>query len=155
MKSWVIAIVGIIVVIIGGFLVVNKVSPVSWGMWGNYNSSSGVALKGYDPVAYFHNQEAKPGSAEFSLDWGGTTWQFVDADSKALFEQDPDAYAPQFGGYCSFAVGKGFTADISPDAWHINAGKLYVFADKKVKEDWVAGIGYGTLEASTAIWKKR
>ncbi len=155
MKMRVITITGIIVVVIGAFLVVNKVSPVSWGMWGNYNSSSGVALKGYDPVAYFQNQEATPGSEEFSLDWGGATWQFVDADSKALFEKDPDTYAPQFGGYCSFAVGKGFTADISPDAWHINAGKLYLFADKKVREEWVAGIGYGTLEASTAIWQKR
>ena len=155
MKMRVITITGIIVVVIGAFLVVKKVSPVSWGMWGDYNSSSGVALKGYDPVSYFQDQEARPGSEEFSLDWGGTTWQFVDADSKALFEQNPDAYAPEFGGYCSFAVGKGFTADISPDAWHINAGKLYVFADKKVRDEWVGGIGYGTLEASTEKWEKR
>lgn len=155
MKTWAIAITGIIVVAICAFLVMNKVSPVSWGMWGDYNSSSGLALKGYDPVAYFHNQEARPGSEEFSLDWGGTTWQFVDADSKAIFERNPDAYAPQFGGYCSFAIGKGFTADISPDAWHIQSGKLYLFADKKVREEWVAGIGYGTVEASTEIWKKR
>ena len=155
MKTRVIAGIGIIVVVIGAFLAVNKVSPVGWGMWDDYNSSSGVALKGYDPVAYFQDQEATPGSEEFSLDWGGTTWQFVDADSKALFEQDPDAYAPEFGGYCSFAIGKGFTADISADAWHINAGKLYLFADKKVRDDWVAGIGYGTLEASTESWEKR
>ena len=155
MKMRVITITGIIVVVIGAFLIVKKVSPVSWGMWGNYNSSSGVALKGYDPVAYFQNQEATQGSEEFSLDWGGTTWQFVDADSKALFEQNPDAYAPEFGGYCSFAVGKGFTADISPDAWHINAGKLYVFADKKVRDEWVGGIGYGTFEASAENWENR
>ncbi len=155
MKTWAIAIIGILIVGVGGFSVVKKVSPVSWGMWGNYNTTSGLALKGYDPVAYAHDGKAMPGSDQFTYDWGDATWQFTSADNMALFKQDPKLYAPQFGGYCSFAVSKGFTADISPDAWHINDGKLYVFADKNVREDWVAGIGDGTLQSSVENWEER
>ena len=155
MKTWVIAAVGVLVVIVGTFMVVKKVSPVSWGMWGNYNTSSGQALKGYDAVAYFEDAEAIPGKSEFTYEWGDTTWQFSSADNMALFAQDPEAFAPQFGGFCSFALSKGFTADISPDAWHVKDGKLYVFMDTDVQADWVAGISDGTLEASTANWAKR
>ena len=135
MKNQIIAIVGILVLVVGTFATVKKVSPISWGMWGNYNTASGIALKGYDPVAYIQNSEAMPGNSEFTVTWD-------------------DAYAPQFGGFCSFAASKGFTADISPDAWHVHDGKLYVFADKNVQDDWVAGIDDGTLEASIANWDK-
>ncbi len=155
MKKWTIAIVGILIVAVGAFAGVKKVSPVSWGLWGNYNTSAGLALQGYDPVAYIKDAKATPGDSQFSYEWGEATWQFANADNMALFELDPEAYAPQFGGFCSFAASKGFTADISPDAWHVIDGKLYVFADKKVQADWVAGIGAGTLEASTTNWEKR
>jgi YHS domain-containing protein len=123
-------------------------------MWGNYNTSSGLALKGYDPVAYIQDSEAKPGNSEFTVAWGDANWQFTNAENMTLFEQDPEAYAPQFGGFCSFAASKGFTADSSPDAWHVLDGKLYVFADKNVQADWVEGIDGGTLEASIANWDK-
>ena len=140
---------------VGVFAGVKKVSPVSWGMWGNYNTSAGLALKGYDAVAYIQDGQATPGESQYSYDWGDATWQFANADNMALFESDPESYAPQFGGFCSFAASKGFTADISPDAWHVVDGKLYVFADKDVQADWVAGIGEGTLEASSSNWAKR
>ena len=155
MKTKVIAIVGILVVCVGTFATIKKVSPVSWGMWGNYNTSSGLALKGYDPVAYIQDAKAMPGNSEFAVAWGDATWHFASAENMTLFEQDPESYAPQFGGFCSFAASKGFTADISPDAWHVHDGKLYVFADKNVQADWVAGIGDGTLEASAENWEKR
>ena len=155
MRTWVIATVGVLVVVLGTFMIVKKVSPVSWGMWGNYNTSSGQALKGYDVVAYFEDAEAIPGKSEFTYEWGDTTWQFSSADNMALFEQNPEAFAPQFGGFCSFALSKGFTADISPDAWHVKDGKLYVFMDTDVQADWVAGISDGTLDASAANWAKR
>jgi hypothetical protein len=155
MKTKVIAVVGILVIAVGTFATVKKVSPVSWGMWGNYNTESGVALKGYDPVAYFQDAKAMPGVSEFTVTWGDASWHFVSAENMTVFEQDPEAYAPQYGGFCSFAAGKGFTADISPDAWHIRAGKLYVFADKNVLADWVAGVDDGTLDTSDANWEKR
>ena len=155
MKNKIIAIVGILVLVVGTFATVKKVSPISWGMWGNYNTASGIALKGYDPVAYIQNSEAMPGNSEFTVTWDDADWQFASAENMTLFEQDPEAYAPQFGGFCSFAASKGFTADISPDAWHVHDRKLYVFADKNVQDDWVAGIDDGTLEASIANWDKR
>ena len=154
MKKTIIAIVGILVLVVGTFATVKKVSPISWGMWGNYNTASGIALKGYDPVAYIQNSEAMPGNSEFTVTWDDADWQFASAENMMLFEQDPEAYAPQFGGFCSFAASKGFTADISPDAWHVHDRKLYVFADKNVQDDWVAGIDDGTLEASIANWDK-
>ena len=154
MKNKIIAIVGALVLVVGTFATVKKVSPLSWGMWGDYNTASGLALKGYDPVAYLQDAEATPGNNEFTYTWGDANWQFTSAENMTLFEQDPEAYAPQFGGFCSFAASKGFTADISPDAWHVLDGKLYVFADENVQADWVAGIDDGTLEASIANWDK-
>ena len=74
MKVWILSIVGVVVVAVGAFMIVKKVSPVSWGFWGNYNTSSGLALKGYDPVAYFQDEEATSGSSEFTHEWGDATW---------------------------------------------------------------------------------
>lgn len=155
MKSRILIGIGVLVVIVGTFSVVKKVSPVGWGWWGTYNMSSGLALKGYDPVAYFDDDQPTQGNSEFVHDWGGATWQFSSVENRDLFSSSPETYAPQFGGFCSFAVSKGFTADISPDAWHVESGKLYVFADKNVRDDWVAGLGEGSLEKSTTNWVKR
>jgi YHS domain-containing protein len=155
MKNKILIGLAVVVVLIGTFATVKKVSPVSWGMWGTYNASSDVALHGYDPVAYFKNGEATEGSSDNSYEWSGASWHFSSKENQTLFEQNPTAYAPQFGGFCSFAVSKGFTADISPDAWHIQDNSLYVFADQNVRDEWVAGLDEGSLESSEANWAKR
>jgi YHS domain-containing protein len=155
MKKWLIIGVSVLVLLVGTFMTVKKVSPVGWGWWGDINTSEGVALKGYDPVAYFGIDGPVPGSSDFSQEWGGVTWQFSSSANKDIFAAGPEDYAPQFGGFCSFAVSKGFTADISPDAWHIEDGKLYVFADQNVRDEWVAGLGEGSLEQSSENWSER
>ena len=155
MKKWLSIGLIVVIVAIGGFAVVKKVSPVSWGWWGDVNTSSGIALKGYDAVAYFEAGQVTIGDSQFSYDWNGATWQFSSADNRDLFEQNPESYAPQFGGFCSFAVSKGVTADISPNAWHIDDGSLYLFADENVRNDWVDGIDEGSIEASSENWSKR
>ncbi len=155
MKKWISIGLAAIVLLIGTFVVVKKVSPVSWGWWGTYNSTANVAFKGHDPVAYFTSGEPTLGDSEISFDWGDATWNFSTVENKEMFAQDPASYAPQFGGFCSFAMSKGFTADIAPDAWHIEAGKLYVFADQNVRDDWVSTIGEGSLDASTTNWATR
>lgn len=155
MKRWGFAGLGVVVLLLGMFVVVKRVSPISWGLWGTQNTSSELAIKGYDPVAYFELEQPAQGSNLFVHDWGGATWQFSSVENRDLFAGRPESYAPQFGGFCSFAVSKGFTADASPDAWHIEDGKLYMFMDKNVRNDWVAGIGEGSLEKSTANWAKR
>lgn len=155
MKTW--FAIGLLVVIlaIGGFATSKKVSPVSWGWWGEVNTSSGLALKGYDAVAYFEVGRPTVGDSQFTYDWSGATWQFASAKNRDLFAGSPESYAPQFGGFCSFAVSKGVTADISPAAWHIDNGSLYLFADENVKMDWVAAIDEGSLKASAENWSRR
>ena len=155
MKKWLAIGVVVLMVLIGGFAVTKKVSPVSWGWWGEVNASSGLALKGYDPVAYFEAGKPTAGDSQFSYEWSGATWQFSSAANRDLFAQSPESYAPQFGGFCSFAVSKGVTADISPNAWHISDGALYLFADENVKTEWVAAIDEGSMKASADNWSKR
>ena len=147
--------VTVIIIAVITFATVKKVSPVGWGLWGTTNTASGVALRGYDPVAYFDDAAAVPGDAAFTLEWRDAVWQFRSAGNKARFEVNPELYAPQFGGFCAFAVSKGFTADPTPDAWHIEAGNLYVFADQDVRDQWVATIGEGSLQRSRDNWATR
>ena len=155
MKKWLTIGLFVVIVAIGGFAVTKKVSPISWGWWGDINTSSGLALAGYDPVAYFDVGRPMSGESQFSYKWGGAIWQFAYERNRDLFVQSPESYAPQFGGFCSFAAGKGVTADISPDAWHIDNGKLYLFADQSVRNEWVDKIDEGSLEASVENWSKR
>ena len=107
--------------------------PVNTGYFG------GVAIKGYDPVAYFTDGRAMKGSEEFSYDWLGTPWQFASAAHRALFIGDPTKYAPQYGGYCvGEVVHKGATINIDPEAWAIIDGKLYLSYSKKFMEKFKA-----------------
>ena len=148
-------VVGIIAVLVVTFATIKKVSPVSWGWWGTTNVSSGVSLKGHDAVAYFETALPVMGDDEFSYEWADATWHFSSQENRAKFVATPDKFAPQFGGFCAFAMSKGFTADSSPDAWHLEDGRLYVFADQSVRDDWVTGLPDGTLAASEESWKKR
>jgi YHS domain-containing protein len=147
--------IALIVVIVGAFLTVKRVSPLAWGWWGATNTSSGVALKGYDPVTYFQASAPVQGREEFSFAWNDASWHFSSEENRDKFAANPAQFAPQFGGFCSFAVSKGFTADISPDAWYVHHGQLYLFADTNVRDDWVALLGDGSLQASEAAWEKR
>ena len=153
--KYVAIVVGVLVVGVLGFMTINKVSPVSWGWWGTTNTTSGVALQGYDPVAYFESGRATEGDSQISYDYQEATWHFVSDANKALFVENPARYAPQFGGFCAFAVSKGFTAKPTPDAWHIENDRLYVFADQNVRDDWVAMLAEGSLDSSTMNWAKR
>ena len=91
----------------------------------------GIAIKGYDPVAYFTQGRAMKGSKEFAHEWLGETWHFANAKHRDLFAANPVQYAPQFGGYCALGVAYGQnTANIDPEAWRIIDGKLYLTYDK-------------------------
>lgn len=100
-----------------------------------YQTSRG-ALDGYDPVAYFTDSKPVPGSDEFTHEWNGATWHFASAQNRDAFRSDPEKYAPQFGGYCAYAVASGYTAKTSPQAWHIEDGKLYFNFDDGVMAEW-------------------
>ena len=92
----------------------------------------GVAIMGYDPVAYFTEGRAMKGAEEFSYNWLGTPWQFASNQHRDLFVGDPTKYAPQYGGYCVGEVAdKGATINIDPEAWAIIDGKLYLSYSKE------------------------
>jgi YHS domain-containing protein len=111
----------------------------------------GVAVGGYDPVAYFTQGKPVKGSEDFTLQHEGATWRFASAENRATFEADPAKYAPQYGGYCAYAVAKGSTAKAEPDAWTIHAGKLYLNFDRSVRAIWEKDIP-GYIKKADANW---
>jgi YHS domain-containing protein len=89
-----------------------------------------IAIKGYDPVAYFTEHKAVKGSEKFSHHWLGATWLFASVEHRELFVHDPLKYAPQYGGHCADGVSFGtITTNIDPEAWRIIEGKLYLSYD--------------------------
>jgi len=102
----------------------------------NIFARGGVAINGYDPVAYFTQSEPVKGNANHSVQWNGAIWHFATAANKDAFATNPNAYAPQYGGYCAYAVSKGATAKTEPDAWTVHNGKLYLNFDRNVRTIW-------------------
>jgi len=90
------------------------------------NAENGVALKGHDPVAYFSAGKPMSGQAGIEHRWRGLTWRFASVANRDAFAAEPERYAPQFGGYCAFAISRGYIADIDPAAWAVERGKLYL-----------------------------
>ena len=80
--------------------------------------------------------KATPGSADFAYDWDGTRWQFADAAHRDLFQRDPDAYAPQYGGYCALGMTVGNRGEPNPEVWAIVDGKLYFNYDEPSRQEW-------------------
>ncbi len=98
--------------------------------------AQGVALHGYDAVAYFTEGKATPGSLQFEHTWSGARWRFASAANRDRFAAAPEQYAPQFGGYCAWAVSRDYTADIDPTAFAVVDGKLYVNYSSFVQARW-------------------
>jgi hypothetical protein len=86
-----------------------------------------LAIKGYDPVAYFTLQRATPGVAQFDYEWDEHRWQFSSARHRDLFKTDPVRYAPQFANFCAVALTRGEVREANPEYWLISDGKLYLF----------------------------
>ena len=115
----------------------------------NTSGGGGVAIEGTDPVAYFTEGRAVEGSGDFSTRWNGATWHFASAANLAAFKGEPDRYAPQFGGYCAWAVSQGYTAKVDPEAWKIVGGKLYLNYSKGVQSRWAKDIPGNITKADT------
>lgn len=101
-------------------------------------TAENVAIKGFDTVAYFSQQTAVEGNPQFSFVWNGAKWYFSSAENMEKFKANPESFAPQFGGYCSWAVSKGYTANGDPNAWNVVGGKLYLNYNMEVKKMWEA-----------------
>ena len=111
----------------------------------------GVAIRGYDPVAYFTEGEPIKGSKTFRTEWNGAEWRFVNAEHLNSFNADPERYAPQYGGYCAWAVANNYTASTQPEAWTIFEDKLYLNYSLSVRGQWEQDIP-GNVVKGDANW---
>ncbi|PZO01446.1 MAG: hypothetical protein DCF30_07430 [Hyphomicrobiales bacterium] len=99
-------------------------------------SPEGVAIGGYDPVAYFREGGPRKGSPNHVVKHGGATWHFVSAENRALFAADPERYKPAYGGFCAYGTSRGYLVKIEPEAWSIVDGRLYLNYDLGVRKTW-------------------
>ena len=124
-----------------------KDAPIYTGTFSN------TAVGGYDPVAYFTQHKPVKGSASISTDYKGAKWYFANTEDRDKFVANPEQYAPQYGGYCAWAVSQGYTASGDPLAWKIVNNKLYLNYDLDVQKDWEANIPEFIRKAD-ANWPK-
>lgn len=111
----------------------------------------GLALRGYDPVAYFTAGTPTPGTAEFNAKHDGATYQFSSAANRDAFTKEPAKYTPQFGGFCAFAAALSKKFDADPNIWKIVDGKLYVNFNADVAQKWNADVP-GFIQKANANW---
>lgn len=114
---------------------------------------NGLAIDGYDPVAYFVGSTPVKGLADFEYEWNGTRYRFASAANRDRFVQEPARYVPQYGGFCAFAVSRGYTADIDPEAWSVVNGRLYLNYSKRVQRMWQEDVP-GNIKKADENWPK-
>lgn len=100
------------------------------------DSDTGIAINGYDTVAYFTNAKAVPGSDAHTMSWNGAIWKFASKEHLDLFKAQPERYAPQYGGYCAYGVSKGYLVSIEPEQFTVLNNKLYLNYDAGVQKKW-------------------
>lgn len=113
----------------------------------------GVAVGGYDPVAYFTEGKPVKGREDIALEHEGVRWRFASEANRDAFKAEPAKFAPQYGGYCAWAVSRGYTAKGDPNAWSVVGGKLYLNYDLSVRRDWQKDIP-GNITKGDANWPK-
>lgn len=99
-------------------------------------NTDGVAIRGYDPVAYFLDNTPTEGRAEFATTWQGVSWRFKDKTNLDLFKSNPEKYAPQFGGFCAYGVSDNHKSPTDPAAFTVVNDRLYLNYSPKVKQLW-------------------
>lgn len=114
-------------------------------------SADGLALQGYDVVAYFTLGKPTKGSKDYTATYQGATYRFSSAANRDAFKADPDRYAPQFGGYCAYAASINKLSPISPDQWEIVDGRLILQHNKRATDAWRKDPA-GNLVKADANW---
>jgi YHS domain-containing protein len=133
------------------------------GLWSNSASAkeaqiytglfNKVAVSGYDPVAYFTEKKPVKGDAKFTTNYKNAQWNFSSAENRDKFVAAPERYAPQYGGYCAWAVSQGSTASGDPQFWKIVNDKLYLNFDAQVQKKWEANIP-SFIQQADSNWPK-
>jgi len=112
-----------------------------------------LALKGYDPVAYFTEGRPTPGKPDFEYTWDEARYRFASAQHMTLFRADPDRYAPQFAGSCAGGMSMGMKVEANPENWLVHDGRLFVFRTPEAQARFQAD-PQGTAAAGAANWEK-
>lgn len=108
-----------------------------------------LALRGFDPVAYFAQGEATLGTATHSVEYGGATYRFTSNEHLTAFLATPDAYLPQYGGFCAYGASLGAKFDGDPQIWAVVDGKLYLNLNADIQEAWDADRSGAVTKADT------
>ena len=109
------------------------------GLVGGFKPN-GIAIRGYDTVAYWTDGKPVEGSEKFETEWEGAKWRFSSQENLDLFTGDPERYAPQYGGYCAYGVAQGALVKIEPENWSIINDKLYLNFNDGVQSKWDADV---------------
>ena len=112
-----------------------------------------LAVEGFDTVAYFTENKPVEGSKKYQTTWQGANWRFSSQTNLDLFKQDPSKYAPQYGGYCAYAVSKNKTASIEPELFVIHNDKLYLSYSKSVSKKFKADRD-GYIQKAETNWPR-
>jgi len=115
------------------------------------DSTSGLALFGYDPVAYFTDGQAMRGQHQYEWVWKGVSWTFASKANREVFRQDPEVYAPQFGGHGALAMARGYVSGANPRIWAIYKDRLYLFYSYTSRVAWVEELDKH-VERGDAAW---
>lgn len=115
------------------------------------NRYTGLAIDGFDPVAYFIDAAPRVGLPGLELRYGGASWRFRNPGNRAAFAADPDVYMPRFGGYDPIAVARGVAAAGHPRLWAIARQRLYLFHSEASRSAFIANPG-GAIEAAERLW---
>lgn len=120
---------------------------------GKTAAGPGIAVHGYDTVAYFTEQKPVQGSAEHQVVHENATYRFSNAENLAKFKANPAKYVPAYGGFCAFGVSVGAKFDGDPRYWKIVDGKLYLNLNKQIQDMWNQDVP-GNIEKAEDVWKK-
>jgi len=113
---------------------------VEQALAGEFFEKEGVAIRGYDPVAYFTEMKPVKGSAEFRAQYQGSTFHFASAAHRDDFLRKSTKFAPQYGGYCAFGMAKGYKATTDPAAFTTTGDKLYLNYSETVRSQWLSDV---------------
>ena len=114
-------------------------------------TSTGLAIRGYDPVAYFTEKQPTRGNWKITATHNGATYRFASKANKEKFLADPVKFVPAYGGYCAFGTAMGFKFDGDPNVWKIIDNKLYLNLNKTVQKKWLTDVP-GHIKNADRIW---
>jgi hypothetical protein len=115
------------------------------------NPDTGLAISGFDPVAYFSRKQAVLGKSDFELSQNGAVWRFANEGNRAAFAERPDIYTPRFGGYDPVAINRGVSVPGHPQIWAVAGERLYLFYDVKARTEFLASPGR-IIESAVRKW---